>query len=61
MKSKNRSQTADTNNPSNHSRPLPNPYTLFLILILLINSFGGINRIMSNIKNTFSKEGEGRK
>jgi hypothetical protein len=58
MKPRNPSKTTNANNPDNRSGPLPNPYTLFLILILLINSFGGINHIISNIKNILRKEEE---
>lgn len=59
MKLINLSQKTDANNPDSSSKPLPNPYTLFLILILLINSFGGVNRIVKNIKSILTKEEEG--
>jgi hypothetical protein len=59
MKLINLSQKTDANNPGNGPKPLPNPYTLFLILILLINSFGGVNRIINNIKSILTKEEEG--
>ena len=59
MKLINLSQKTDANNPDGSSKPLPNPYTLFLILILLINSFGGVNRIVKNIKSILTKEEEG--
>jgi hypothetical protein len=52
----NSSQKTGADNPDGHSKPLPNPYTLFLILILLINSFGGVNRIIKNIKSILTKE-----
>jgi len=58
MKPKKTSQTTNASDPNSRSGPLPNPYTLFLILILLINSFGGINHIISNIKNIFIGEEE---
>ncbi|NLZ53219.1 MAG: hypothetical protein GX892_08740 [Thermoanaerobacteraceae bacterium] len=61
MKLTNSSQTTDANNSNSRSGPPPNPYTLFLILILLINSFGGINHVISSIKNIFRREEEGWK
>jgi len=47
----------NANESANRSGPLPNPYTLFLILILLINSFGDINRLTSKIKTIFIGKG----
>ncbi|MDD4570709.1 MAG: hypothetical protein PHE70_11405 [Tepidanaerobacteraceae bacterium] len=46
-------------NLDSNSKPQPNPYTLFLILILLINSFGEIGNIVRNIKGILLKEEEG--
>lgn len=39
-------------------KPQPNPYTLFLILILLINSFGGISNLLKNIKSALAHNKE---
>ncbi|HHV17300.1 MAG TPA: hypothetical protein GXZ27_00340 [Thermoanaerobacterales bacterium] len=58
MMSINLSQNTSADSPGSNPKPQPNPYTLFLILILLINSFGGVNRIIKNIKNLLTKQEE---
>ena len=51
MKLKKTNQAAVTPDSASCPSPLPKQYTHFLILILLINYFGGINNIFGNIKN----------
>ena len=59
MKKINLFQKNSADNLDSDSIPQANPYTLFLILILLINSFGGISGIMENLKSILSKKEEG--
>lgn len=59
MMSINLSQNTSADSPGSNPKPQPNPYTLFLILILLINSFGGVNGIIKNIKSILTKGKEG--
>ncbi|HHX23215.1 MAG: hypothetical protein ACOX2A_06675 [Tepidanaerobacteraceae bacterium] len=55
MKKAKSGQKSLVENAGNNIKPQPNPYTLFLILILLINSFGGLNSFIRNIKNILMK------
>lgn len=57
MKNAKQLRTSKCDNPTNVPKPQTNPYNLFLILILLINSYGISSRI-SKKKTKEDKKGE---
>lgn len=44
----------------NSENPQPNPYNLFLILILLINSYGIVSNLTKKPKNNSIKKDRGK-
>ncbi|AEE91667.1 conserved protein of unknown function [Tepidanaerobacter acetatoxydans Re1] len=58
MNPMNTNQNTGLENSDNNFVPISNPYTLFLILLLLIISFGALDRMIKIIRSFLLKEAE---
>ncbi len=58
MNSVDMNQNIGFENSDNNFVPISNPYTLFLILLLLIISFGALDRMIKIIRSFLLKEAE---
>ncbi|WP_213975456.1 hypothetical protein [Tepidanaerobacter acetatoxydans] len=58
MNPMNTNQNTGFENSDNSFKPISNPYTLFLILLLLIISFGALDRMIKIIRSFLLKEAE---